>query len=79
MRLKVSDLPKELVLVQDTGPTGDECHFLMQGLSKSFYRNFVKTHTDLSEFEICGAVGPRALTLADIEAQQPRTCSDAEE
>lgn len=68
LRLSTSEIP-DLTLTQDTTETGDDCHFLMNGVKKSYYRTIVK-QKEIGDYEICCEQGPRSLTIDDILKQR---------
>ena len=73
LRLSVKDLPSGHTLVAEASDTGDDCHYLIQNLPKNYDRTLVKSKRILGDFEICDqGGGTRALTMEDIEKQNPR-------
>lgn len=72
-RIPVADLPAGCRLELDDS-NGDQCHYLIVGLSKKqLKKHFEPIYSQALEgFRICDGDGERPLTIADIEAQNPK-------
>ena len=71
LRFRVEEIPAGHSLAQCDSDSGDACHHLVNGLGKKFGKRLVE-RTPLDRYEICDAGSCRALTIEDIEVQNPR-------
>lgn len=61
-------LPPEYTLTQQTSPTGDICHYNIEGISDKHAREML-LHCQLDEFRICLNGQSRQLSFALLEAR----------